>query len=136
MPQQGTILVIDDDVQFVETVKTLLESTGSEVVYAYQAERGMQIAREIRPDLIILDVMFVGPPGPDGIELSRRLDQDPVLSDIPVIILTGVRRVLNWDFGADLDPERLPVDAFLEKPVKPRELLAAIKEILEPRGGE
>jgi CheY-like chemotaxis protein len=85
-------MVIDDDVQLVETVKTLLESVGYQVSYAYQPEKGMELARETKPDLILLDVMFAGPPGPDGIELSRRFHQDPDLKGIPIIILTGVRK--------------------------------------------
>src|SRR5512144_2563503 len=92
------ILVIDDDVQLVETVKTLLQSVGYEVASAYQAEKGVELARQITPDLILLDVMFAGPPGPDGIEVSRRIQQDPALKEIPVIILSGVRKVLDLPF--------------------------------------
>ncbi len=85
------ILVIDDDAQLVDTVRTLLESVGFEVTSAYQAEKGVELARQVRPDLILLDVMFAGPPGPDGIEISRRLKQDGELKGVPVIILSGVR---------------------------------------------
>ena len=83
------IMVIDDDVQLVETVKTLLESVGYQVSYAYQSEKGMELARETKPDLILLDVLFAGPPGPDGIELSRRFHQDPDLKSIPIITHRG-----------------------------------------------
>jgi len=133
MSEQNSILIIDDDVQLVETVKTLLESVGYEVSYAYQSERGMALAREIKPDLILLDVMFAGPPGPDGIELSRRLHQDPVLKDIPVIILSGVKKVLDMPIKIGPDETWMPVKAFLEKPVKPDKLLSEIEKILGPR---
>jgi CheY-like chemotaxis protein len=133
MSEQNSILIIDDDVQLVDTVKTLLESVGYEVSYAYQSERGMALAREIKPDLILLDVMFAGPPGPDGIELSRRLHQDPVLKDIPVIILSGVKRVLDMPIKIGPDETWMPVKAFLEKPVKPDKLLSEIAKILGPR---
>ena len=134
MSEQNSIMIIDDDVQLVDTVKTLLESVGYQVSYAYQSEKGMELAREIKPDLILLDVMFAGPPGPDGIELSRRLHQDSVLKDIPVIILSGIKKVLDMPIKIGPDETWMPVKAFLEKPVKPDKLLSEIEKILGPRG--
>jgi CheY-like chemotaxis protein len=127
------IMVVDDDVQLVDTVRTLLESVGYRVSYAYQAEKGMDLAREVRPDLILLDVMFAAPPGPDGIELSRRLHHDSELKDVPVIILTGVRKVLDYPFRIGPDETWMPVKAFLEKPIKPDRLLAEIEKVLGSR---
>ncbi len=126
------VLVVDDDVQLVDTVATLLESVGYEVHHSYQAEKGMDLAREIQPDLILLDVMFAGPPGPDGIEISRRLHQDPAVREIPVIILTGVRKVLDFPFQLGPDDTWMPVRAFLEKPIKPQRLLAEMEKVLGP----
>jgi CheY-like chemotaxis protein len=128
------IMVIDDDVQLVDTVRTLLESVGFEVASAYQAEKGVELARQIKPDLILLDVMFAGPPGPDGIEVSRRLQQDGQLKDVPVIILSGVRKVLDLPYKIGPDETWMPVKAFLEKPVKPDRLLHEIDKVLGPRG--
>lgn len=132
MSEKKHILVVDDDVQLVDTVKTLLESVGYQVTFAYHAEKGMSLARESKPDLILLDIMFAGPPGPDGVELSRQLRQDPVLGDVPVIILSGVKRVLDLPVKLAPDEDYMPVQAFLEKPFKPNELLAAIEKILGP----
>lgn len=132
MSEKKHIMVIDDDVQLVDTVKTLLESVGYQVSFAYQAEKGMNLARESKPDLILLDIMFAGPPGPDGIELSRQLHQEPALSDVPVIILSGVKRALDLPVKLAPDEDYMPVQAFLEKPFKPDELLAAIEESLGP----
>ncbi len=127
------ILLIDDDAQLVATVRTLLESVGFEVSSAYQAEKGVEMARRVKPDLILLDVMFAGPPGPDGIELSRRLQQDAELKDVPVIILSGVRKVLDLPYKIGPDEVWMPVKAFLEKPVKPDRLLHEIEKVLGPR---
>ncbi len=127
------IMIIDDDVQLVDTVKTLLESVGYEISFAYQAEKGMEQARENKPDLILLDVMFAGPPGPDGFEISRRLKQDAVLKDVPVIILSGVKKVLDVPVKVAPDETWMPVQAFLEKPVKPETLLAEIEKVLGPQ---
>lgn len=133
MSEKQHIMVIDDDVQLVDTVKILLESTGYEVSFAYQAEKGMELAREVKPDLILLDIMFAGPPGPDGVEISRRLHADPVLKDTPVIILSGVKKALDMPVKIAPDEDYMPVKAFVEKPFTPDEFLAAIQEVLGSR---
>ena len=133
MSKKRHILVIDDDVQLVDTVKTLLSSVGYKVSYAYQAEKGIELALQGQPDLILLDIMFAGPPGPDGVEISRQLHADPVLKDTPVIILSGVKKVLDLPVKLAPDEDYMPVKAFLEKPFKPNELLATIEEIFRPR---
>jgi CheY-like chemotaxis protein len=133
MPESQHILIIDDDVQLVDTVETLLKSVGYKVSYAYQPARGIELARDSQPDLILLDVMFAGPPGPDGVEVSRQLHQDPDLQEIPVIILSGVKKVLDMPVKLGPDETYMPVQAFLEKPFKPDQLLAAIEKVLGPR---
>ncbi|MBN1361541.1 MAG: response regulator [Sedimentisphaerales bacterium] len=127
---QVRIVVIDDDVQLVESVTTLLESVGYEVFSAYQAEKGFDLAKEKRPDLILLDVMFAGPPGPDGVEISRRIKNDPVLADTPVVMLSGVKKVLELGYEVEPDDTFMPVAAFVDKPVKPDVLLSTIGDIL------
>ncbi|MBS3783041.1 MAG: response regulator [Anaerolineae bacterium] len=132
MPEKkGKIVVVDDDVQLVESVTTLLESVGYEVFSAYRAEKGFDLAKEKQPDLILLDVMFAGPPGPDGFEISRRIKKDPDLKDTPVVMLSGVKKVLELGYEVTPDDDFMPVEAFIDKPVKPERLLAAIDEALE-----
>jgi len=133
MSEQNSILIIDDDVQLVETVKTLLESVGYRVSHAYQAQKGLRLAKEIRPDLILLDVMFAEPPGPDGIELSRKLCHDVELGDVPIIILSGVRKVLGYPFELSPDETWMPVKAFIEKPFEPADLLREVDRVLGPK---
>ena len=133
MSKKTHILVIDDDVQLVDTVQTLLESVGYQVSYAYQSEKGLELAREAKPDLILLDIMFAGPPGPDGTEISRRLHEDPVLQDTPVIVLSGVEKALDLPINLGPDDSYMPVEAFLEKPFKPNELLGEIEKVLGSR---
>jgi CheY-like chemotaxis protein len=134
MSAKTHILVIDDDVQLVDTVETLLESVGYDVSFAYQSEKGLELAKETNPDLILLDIMFAGPPGPDGTEISRRLNEDPILKDIPVIVLSGVQKALDMPVKLGPDETYMPVEAFLEKPFKPNELLAIITKVLESEG--
>ena len=133
MSEQKKILIIDDDVQLVDTVKTLLESVGYKIAYAYQSEKGFAVARETKPDLILLDIMFAGPPGPDGVEISRRIHEDPDLKDTPVIILSGVKQALDMPIKIEPDEAYMPVKAFIEKPFKPDKLLTEIEKILGPR---
>ena len=125
------ILIIDDDVQLVDTVKTLLESVGYEVSYAYQSEKGLALAKETQPDLILLDIMFAGPPGPDGTEISRRLQQDLALRDTPVIVLSGVKKALDMPVKLGPDEAYMPVEAFLEKPFTPSSLAHRVREVLD-----
>ena len=133
MSEKKNILVIDDDVQLVDTVKTLLEAVGYQVSFAYQSGKGFKLAKEIKPDLIILDIMFAGPPGPDGVELSRRFHEDPALKDTPVIIVSGVKQALDMPIKIEPDESYMPVKAFLEKPFKPEQLLTQIDKVLGPR---
>ncbi len=130
MAEQKTILVVDDDVQFVDTVKTLLENVGYKVNFAYQAKKGVDLARQSRPDLILFDAMFAGPPGMDGIEAARELAKIPELKNTPVIMISGIRKVMELPFPLDMDDNWLPVRAFIEKPVKPDKLLLEIRNVI------
>lgn len=133
MTRKQRILVVDDDVQVVDVMETLLQGVGYETLHAYRAEEGLELARQSRPDLILLDVMFAGPPGPDGFETARVVRNDPMLKDIPVIILSGIKTVLGITFDVTPDETWMPVKVFLEKPVRPDKLLREIEKILGPR---
>jgi CheY-like chemotaxis protein len=130
MNESKNVLVIDDDVQLVDSVQTLLESVGYKVSSAYQSHKGIELAKETTPDLILLDVMFAGPPGPDGFQVARELYADPQLRNVPIIILSGVRKVLDVPFQISPDETWMPVMAFLDKPIKPDQLLAEIAQAL------
>ena len=132
MSEKQRILMVDDDIQAVDTVETLLQSVGYETNHSYMAAEGIQLARTWKPDLILLDVMFAGPPGPDGFEVSRELHADPDLKDTPVIILSGLKKFFGMTTDFTPDETWMPVKAFLEKPVKPATLLDAIQKVLGP----
>jgi DNA-binding response OmpR family regulator len=133
MSNRQRILVIDDDVQVVDTVETLLQSVGYETFHAFRTEDGMELARKNRPDLILLDVMFSGPPGPDGFETSRLVQGDQQLKGIPIIMLSGVKTVMGLSYDFTPDTTWLPIKAFLEKPLRPDKLLREITKVLGPR---
>lgn len=87
------------------------------------------ISKKVRA--IPLDVMFVGPPGPDGIETPRRMKKDPELKDTPIVMLSGIKKVLELSYDVTPDEAFMPVEAFIDKPVKPEKLLTTVEEVLE-----
>jgi DNA-binding response OmpR family regulator len=123
----GTILVVDDEANIADLVELYLRKEGFRVLKAGTGEDGLAAAQRERPRLVVLDV---GLPGIDGLEVCRRLRDDPRLNvaggpGIPVIFLTArdseIDRILGLEMGAD---------DYLTKPFSPRELVARVKAIL------
>ena len=120
----GRILIVDDDPDFREAMATLLEAKGYKVETAPDGEAGLAKAREILPDLILLDVMMSGTT--EGFDVARKLHAEDRLKNIPVVMTTGIRKDMNLPFGFEPDDDILPVKEVLEKPVKPETLLSAV----------
>lgn len=118
------ILVVDDDRDLVETIKTVLESKGYEVVVANSRSEGMSAQESNSPDLIILDVMMEE--ADDGFTMAQDLRRKGVQT--PILMLTSVGKTLGMDFGKD--NEMVPVDEYEEKPIKPEKLLSKVEELL------
>jgi len=131
MEKKAKILLIDDDVDFVEVTKIILESKPYEVIVASNGDKGLQKAREEKPDLILLDVIM---PVADGFTAAEQLKKDPRLSKIPVLMLTA--------FAAKRGETTIPVsrgftleaDDYIDKPVSPEELLARVEKHLKKAG--
>jgi CheY-like chemotaxis protein len=119
------ILVIDDDVELVNAMKTLLESNGYNVSTAHSGAKGYEVAKRESPSLIFLDVMMSTKV--EGFEIARALNTDETTKDIPVVMITGIRNDMNLPFGVGPDKEWLPVEEVLEKPVKPEKLLSIVR---------
>jgi len=127
--ESAKILVVDDDPDFTETVKVVLESKQYAVVTAADRTEGMEKIRTDKPDLVILDVMMST--WQDGFEMSRELKKDPKFKDIPILILTALKDRTGIDFKSTVgDSTWLPVDEFLDKPVEPQTLLAEVEKLL------
>ena len=125
MPE-NRILLVDDEKDFVETTAAVLESNGYEVEPAYSGEECRRKALEVKPDLIILDVMMETDMA--GFEAARWLREQEEVAEVPIIMLTAVNQELPFKFGPD--EVWLPVDAFLEKPVSPDRLLGEVQQRL------
>ncbi|HML83700.1 MAG TPA: response regulator [Bacteroidales bacterium] len=123
------ILLVDDDIDFIFIQKSMLEKEGFQVVTACDKFEGLKVARAEKPDLAILDVMMNT--DQEGFEMAREMRHDPEFEKLPIIMLTSVDSItgLNLKEMAK-DPKWLPVNAYLEKPVKPQLLLAEIKKLM------
>ena len=119
------VLVIDDDADFTEAITTLLEAKGYEVVSAPNGTLGFQKAKSEKPGLILLDVMMTRKT--EGFDIALSFKNDAQTKDIPVVMVTGVKKEMNLPFGFEPDADWLPVKAVLEKPVKPEALLKAVE---------
>jgi DNA-binding response OmpR family regulator len=118
------ILIVDDDPGIVKVVRAYLEQAGFDVSVAYDGKKAMQIARNDKPDLVILDLML---PELDGWDVCRALRKE---SDVPVIMLTA--RVEESDKLIGLE---LGADDYVTKPFSPRELVARVRSVLRRVSG-
>lgn len=115
----STILIVEDDPGTLEIVELYLRRDGHKVIKSQDGIEGLRLAREARPDLVVLDLML---PGMDGMEVCRTLRGE---SDVPVVMLTA--RVEEEDRLSGLD---LGADDYLTKPFSPRELAARVRAVL------
>ncbi|MCU0508173.1 MAG: response regulator [Anaerolineae bacterium] len=125
MPK-AKILVVDDDPDFVEYMRTVLESSDYRVVSAGNSEQGMLALTREKPDLVVLDVIMSSVL--DGLSMSQRMAEDPDLKHVPVVMVTSIA---NTDYLA-LFPtdESIHIDAFLTKPIAPAELLRQVDRLV------
>lgn len=134
MEGKKSVLVIDDNVDFADALKVILESGPYKVEVANSTQEAGRKLGVGPPDLIILDILMQK--GAEGIVLSRTLKKDPVLGGVPIIILTSVTKQSGFRFveSDPCHPQFLPVDEFLEKPVAPADLLACVARVLAKKG--
>ena len=126
------VLVVDDELDMRTFVTTLLETSGYKPLSAEDGVKGLELARERKPSLIILDIMM---PKESGIQMYRELRTDPALKDIPVVILSALSKKTFFHSQKVLDEykgEKIPEpEAYIEKPPEPEELLEAIQNNLK-----
>ncbi len=120
------VLIMDDDPDFTEAVTNVLDAKGYDVDSAPNGKIGLAKAKEQKPDIVLLDVMMTTKS--EGFDVAREIHKDEKLKDVPVIIISGVRKEMNLAFGFEPEETWLPVKGVLEKPVKPEVLLKTIEE--------
>jgi chemosensory pili system protein ChpA (sensor histidine kinase/response regulator) len=126
MNGRKTVLLVDDDADFVEQNRLLLEDSGYRVHVAHSGRQCLEVVGAGRPDLIILDMMMESEN--EGFDLSRELRNSEYTKGIPLVMITSVNDLRPFR----IEPDRtwLPVDALIEKPVDPSLLLAVVNRIL------
>lgn len=129
MPKK--VLVVDDEMDMRTYISTLLESNGFDAVVADNGRKGLIKAKEIRPDLITLDMMM---PKESGIKMYRDIKTDPSFAKVPVLVISGLAKKTFLHSQKVLDKfkdENVPEpDGYIEKPPEPEELLAEINRLL------
>ena len=135
MKDQKKILMIDDDDNLVNVVGLVLKAKNYQFEFALSAAEGLDKIKEINPDLIILDVIMedfvAGFRVVSELRTGDKNSEYDAYSKIPIIMLTSVTSKTDINFNQKVGTSLLPVDAFIEKPVKPSTLLQKIEELLE-----
>lgn len=130
MSDSKKILIIDDDQDISESMRIVLESKEFEVAQAWSGKEGIESARKNKPDLIILDVMMES--NDSGFEVARTLKKDREFVSIPILMLTAIKDKLGLDFASNAgDKVWLPVDDYMEKPLRPEELIAKVRSLIK-----
>jgi CheY-like chemotaxis protein len=125
----GKILIIDDDPDIVEGMKVVLESKNYQIDSAKNGQEGLEKAKLNKPDLIILDIMMET--ADRGFEVARDLKKDANYKNIPILMLTAIKDRIGLDFKNEAgDEEWLPVDDYVDKPLKPEELISRVERLL------
>jgi len=118
--EKKKILIVEDNALNMKLVRTLLEFSGYEVFSAMDAEKGLQLAREHHPNLILMDIQL---PGMDGLTATRIIKKDPEFGQVPVIALTSF--AMQGDEEKALDAG---CDGYITKPIDTREFCKTIAE--------
>jgi len=130
MSEEKRLLIIDDDPDFVEGIKAILDQAQYNVDVAYNPKEGLKKLRTLSYDMLLLDIMMGR--GAEGIMVARTMRKDPALREIPVLIITGIREQIAFLFpGEPVHPRFVAVDELVEKPVEPGLLLEKVSGLIK-----
>ena len=122
------VLIVDDEVSLAQVIGATLGGQGLDTVLAYDGNRALELARTLKPDLILLDVML---PGQSGFEVCANLKRDPTTASIPIIILTA-----KAELSARMTGIAAGADEYLTKPFSPIQLIDLVRKALSGRLAE
>jgi len=123
LPEEATILIVDDSRTAIAVLKKTLEPTGYSIISAADGEEGIDMAKLHQPDLILMDVIM---PGLNGFQATRILRKDESTKNIPIIIISGNEQATEKFWGL-----RVGANGFLAKPVDRAELFHLFREHLK-----
>jgi len=119
-----SILCIEDEAEMIDLIRLILGRRGYEVRGASGGRQGLELMRQERPDLVLLDLMMADM---DGWEVYQRMKNDAALNDIPVIVVTAKAQSIDRVLGLHI----AKVDDYITKPFSPQELLTAVEKVLK-----
>ncbi len=125
---QKKVFLVDDDPDFVDAVRAVVEGAGYACEVAYDGKECLERVGEVEPDIIILDVMM---PEMDGNEAAKALKQNPDTSEIPIILLTAVASRVTSSTYSHRDMLESEAEDYIPKPVEPEVLLGRIQDWLQ-----
>jgi CheY-like chemotaxis protein len=121
------ILVVDDDPDFVLVTRTVLEDAGYEVLDAANGRIALDMMRQEKPDLVLLDVMMSTTL--EGVDVSKEMELDDDLQDVPIVMVSSIA---TTEYAADFpDDEPIPIEGWISKPVQPKVLLNTVKRFVD-----
>jgi CheY-like chemotaxis protein len=128
MAQKQKILLVDNDVDFIDLNKAVLENSGFDVAVAYAGREVMDKVKFEQPNLIVLDLMMEK--HDTGFGVAKALKADPAYKNIPILMLTAVLGETGVDFNQDMDGYWMKTDGYANKPLTPEELVQKVNELL------
>ena len=131
----SSVLIVDDDPDFVAATQAILEREQYKVISAYDGDGGFAKLHEETPDVVILDVMMGR--RAEGFVFARKMRRDPRFDRIPILMVTGMSEQTGFRIpGGPIHPKFLPVDEYIEKPIEPQDLLTRIGHRLAMRDAD
>ena len=128
MSEKKKILIIDDDKDYGEALRIVLESNGFAVDHVLNVDDGRKNVEQNRPDLIILDVMM--DKHTDGFDFCYDLKHDKECHKIPILMVTAVTEKTGFKFSPETDGEYLQADDYVAKPIPVAELLSRVNKLI------
>ncbi len=123
------ILVVEDDIDVLETRKIVLEHNDYDVATATNIKVAKELLESEKIDLIILDVMMEK--DSDGFVFAQDVKNNETFKHIPIIMATAVNQRTKFKFDIEKDGDFLPVEKFMEKPIDPDDLIVTIRGLLK-----
>jgi CheY-like chemotaxis protein len=120
------VLIVDDSTTIVAVLRKMLQQNGYQTLEAYTAEEALELARDLLPDLIFLDIVL---PGMDGFAALRALRREPATKQVPIIMISG-----NVQATEQFYVQRIGADDFMKKPFSRPEVFARIERLLDAEG--
>jgi DNA-binding response OmpR family regulator len=117
------VICVEDEAEMIDLIRLILSRKGFEVIGANGGKQGLEMIREQKPDLVLLDLMM---PDMDGWEVYQQVKADEATRDIPVIVVTAKAQSIDKVLGLHI----AKVDDYISKPFSPQELLDSVEQVL------